>query len=285
MFAGKNFNKDDELLESAGDHIVSIVDLELYHPDYEFWLWDAYTWNAHAVHEDLDDIAWVANNVASSGFGAAANSFMDFVNVEEHFAEFAIAHNLHRSKDPGAGAFTYHHSRTATATRDIAAGEELFSDNKKKAIMEDFWRTMVVENNDVWQSRTLAALPMNQEDYAKVLETGLVTMKQELLTRDVTWLDENGVCADHMYMDESTLPQAGHGAFARRPMTKDSVVLPVPLIHIPDRHLLEMYEYSEEMEEVNRTKATGQQLLLNYCMGHRESTLLLCPYGPIMNGM
>jgi hypothetical protein len=65
-------------------------------------------------------------NVASAGFGAAANSFMDFVNVDEGYPEYSIAGDLHRSKDPGAGAFTYYHSRLAIAEVDITAGQEFF---------------------------------------------------------------------------------------------------------------------------------------------------------------
>lgn len=83
------------------------------------------SWNSGAVGVPatigVEDV-----NVASPGFGAAANSFMDFVNVDEGGVVHSIAGNLHRSKDPGAGAFTYYHSRMSTAEEDIAAGQELF---------------------------------------------------------------------------------------------------------------------------------------------------------------
>jgi hypothetical protein len=64
--------------------------------------------------------------VASPGFGAAANSFMDFVNVDEGLPVHSVAQGLHRSRDPGAGAFTPYHSRKATARNDITLGQELF---------------------------------------------------------------------------------------------------------------------------------------------------------------
>jgi hypothetical protein len=65
-------------------------------------------------------------NVASPGFGAAANSFMDFINVDEGYGTHSVAQDLHRSKDPGAGAFSYWHSRMGTASAEIEAGQELF---------------------------------------------------------------------------------------------------------------------------------------------------------------
>ncbi len=82
------------------------------------------SWNSEALK--IPDIGEDAVNVASPGFGAAANSFMDFVNVDEDYPVHSVAGRLHRSKDPGVGAFTYYHSRISTAERAIMAGQELF---------------------------------------------------------------------------------------------------------------------------------------------------------------
>ena len=40
--------------------------------------------------------------------------------------------------------------------------------------------------------------------------------------------------------------------------------------------------YKVENNTLNPGIIVGQQLLLNYCMGHRQSTLLLCPYGALV---
>jgi SET domain len=57
-------------------------------------------------------------------------------------------------------------------------------------------------------------------------------------------------------------------------------VAPLPLIHVPYRKRLDMYEPNVKAGVVtNKSRKLGQQLILNYCFGHRESTLLLCPYG------
>ena len=57
---------------------------------------------------------------------AAANSFMDFVNVDEGTAVWSVPHELHRRNDPGLGGFSTAHSRMATASGKITAGQELF---------------------------------------------------------------------------------------------------------------------------------------------------------------
>jgi hypothetical protein len=85
---------------------------------------------------------------------------------------------------------------------------------------------------------------------------------------------------------DSTIPQAGKGAFARRNLTKSSVVSHLPMIHIANRYLMDMFDIARNEKGVwtvqNRT-VIRQQLLLNYCYGHNESTMLLCPYSPITN--
>lgn len=122
MFAGKTFEKGQHMMP-AGDHIVPIVDLNI-HQEFAFFLWDEYTWDCK--HLRCNSLGVDEVNAASPGFGAAANSFMDFINVDEGYAIHSVAQDLHRSKDPGAGAFTYHHSRMSTASKNIAPGQELF---------------------------------------------------------------------------------------------------------------------------------------------------------------
>lgn len=101
-----------------------------------------------------------------------------------------------------------------------------------------------------------------------------------VLKRDVPWIIENGICLDNLVPGRSTLPQAGRGAFASRPIHGGSIITPVPLLQIPDRTVLDMYglERDEDglVERINDDILT-QQLLVNYCFGHDESSLLLCP--------
>jgi hypothetical protein len=58
---------------------------------------------------------------ASFGIGALPNCFAPFINLEETFTQVDWG-DLHRSRDPGAGASTPYHARTAYAYDTIAAG-------------------------------------------------------------------------------------------------------------------------------------------------------------------
>lgn len=123
MFAGRNFDEGEELM-ATGDVVIPLVDVEMYHKDLKsFFIWDSYTWNADSLGVSLDGVYEV--NAASPGFGSAANSFRDLHNVEEWGVEHSLG-GLHRSKDPGAGAFTPYHDRKSTAKFPIPAGQELF---------------------------------------------------------------------------------------------------------------------------------------------------------------
>ena len=305
----------------------------------------------------MEDLGTITTNVASPGFGSAANSFMDFVNVNEKFPIYQIPQNLHRRKDPGAGAVTYYHSRYSEAKNDIRAGEELFvpygdewflgrkslfgpipvtgdhdgaerlyrtfrkqfvdqgdrhqktyndqeSRQEERTIQKspggsagdygqieqdeppspnprlvdvayDLWDIFV--SNSSWEdSPTMAALP-SKDRLDDLLESTLIEWKRSQMNRSIEWLEENGVCADNLHFGESSIPQAGNGAFASRPLRKGETILPVPLIHIPNRSTLDMQLGAPG--ESNRPRR--RQLLLNYALGHRHSTMLLSPYGPV----
>ena len=273
-------------------------------------------------HEGYSDI-----NTVSVGFGSAANCFLPLLNVDE-WSPQVLPTQLHRSTDPGAGAFTLYGNRSSTATRDIQAGEELFVsygeswfktrpklgpipleddleraqtlvDEYKKlrdkiihvptAAIEAMW-DMLVRNTSFVESRVVGAFHHKDAHELDVLvreEKTLTELRIEQSTRSLDWLEVHGTCADHIVAGPSILPQAGYGAFSTRFLPKDTVVAHLPLIHIIDRSVLNMYHLDPQsikdgspvpMPELG---VAGQQLLLNYCFGHNESTLLLCPYGPM----
>ena len=132
MFAGRDFKEEETMMET-GDIAIPIVDIEMYQVGKWTFLWDQYTWNADALR--MEDEGVYEINVASPGFGSAANSFRDLHNVEEWMTEHSLA-GLHRSRDPGAGGFTPYHNRISTAKVDIPAGQELFVNCK--------FRTMII---------------------------------------------------------------------------------------------------------------------------------------------
>ena len=63
----------------------------------------------------------------SPGIGAAINCDLPLVNVVDTWTKIDGA-GMHRSKDPGVGAFTPYYDRKSKATRTIRAGEELYID-------------------------------------------------------------------------------------------------------------------------------------------------------------
>jgi hypothetical protein len=96
------------------------------------------------------------------------------------------------------------------------------------------------------------------------------------------WMEEHGQCMDNIKQGVSSIPHAGRGAFAGRRIRKGGLVAPAPLIHLPNRSNLVTYEHKIDEDgkwRRNTAKPLHHQLLLNYCFGHRESSLLLCPYG------
>lgn len=333
----------------------------------------------------MEDLGSVEVSVASPGFGASINSMPDFNNVKDMYPLYSVPHGLHRRSDPGAGAFTYYHSRKAKALSTINPGDEMFvsyddswfverkkvlgpvplegdhaqadslyrklkrivkkeSRNQASAgtkrgfmlrsdvsgvkaaeqnrivppapvidpstqqqqqpkqqvdtaplptphisekIAEELWDNFLL--GSPWDdSPTMAALPSTKEEFEAMDTQPLEEVKKHRLNRSLMWLQENGVCGDTMHTGLSTIRQAGHGAFASWHLQQGTVVLPVPLIHIPDRAVLDFY-YSESPPD-STGKRRGKdgrvippQLLLNYCMGHRDSTLLLSPYGPLFS--
>ena len=468
MYAGRKGYKQGEVItKTMGDHIVTIPDFKEQQSDTglydqgsddqtKYFLWDQYTWNQAALGIHFEDATSYQNEIASPGFGAAANSFMDFVNVEEGGPQQGLLpprdgntapnnknnnnfynyyYNVHRSKDPGAGAFTEFHSRQAWAKQDIAPNAEFFVsygnewftdrvyrlgtipvqgdheeaewlwkifnkeflgnanvffgkqtqpqhdnddndededqdndddddeedqerifleeleiakrnyndedkefqnkvrrsirktnptvpvDDELKKIHREFWTDVVATfAKSVWdESRIMASLPNDKfsDEYETMLTTkgGYKEVKKQKMVRSQEWLEKHGTCADSVRIGRSSLPnqQAGHGAFARTTFLEEEVIMAAPLIHIPDKAVLNtFYRYDNDdddnnndeekkkepnIEEMDDLKTynkkymqhfalpihdykTGDQLLLNYVFGHRDSTMLLSPYGP-----
>jgi hypothetical protein len=161
-------------------------------------------------------------------------------------------------------------------------------------IVTDLWQ-LVFSTVGVWDVRVHSALAgaatVDQIDtLLQAGGTGMLHYNRSI--RNVDWLEEHGTCMDHIRPgNHSTIPQAGRGAFANRFIKEGQTVAPAPLIHVPDRSILTIYDSykSEEYDDVtndyseerNASAPIHHQLMLNYCFGHRHSTLLLCPYGVV----
>eukprot|EP00536_Pseudo-nitzschia_multiseries_P007647 jgi/Psemu1/256427/estExt_Genewise1Plus.C_1820001 len=352
MFAGaRGYQTDETITKRLGDHVIPIVDLKMTHSDTglyfhdnehpdndnRYFLWDQYTWSARAFGINVEYTSEHETALASAGFGAAANSFMDFVNNNNNNNNnndnwYSYSPSLmHRSQTPGAGAFSTLHSRQAWATQTIQPYQELFANygdtwftdrawrlgtipvtgdhsdaselyqsyyheiiktttktnnnnknnnnNMFRQATADFgfWDSVVSPLRSIWtDSRILAALPGDDDPHKDELYESMslyIKRKQDFFKRTPEWLSQHGVCADTVRIGVSTIPHAGHGAFAETSFRPGDVVLSAPLIHIPHEDILDTYFDFTNIK-------TGSQLLLNYVFGHKDSTLLLSPYGP-----
>jgi hypothetical protein len=89
---------------------------------------------------------------------------------------------------------------------------------------------------------------------------------------------------DNIKVGNSTNPDAGRGAFANRFIPEGGLVAPAPLIHIGDYNAMKTFFPKDSEEKAGKVVPDRDgpfmfQLLMNYCFGHEESTLLICPYG------
>jgi SET domain len=323
LFAGKDFNKGDRV--TWGDLIIPLIELNWNNDDEDFfWLWDEYVWG-DSIHSEMKFESGMTSDLAgaSFGIGAAINCIIGLVNVDDVSGRCDNA-GLHRSRDPGAGAFTPYYDRTSVAQRFIHAGDELFLDYGKHYfttreskygllplhdshkiadnIMYGYHRlaTLVLKyfpnkvQQDIWKVitsmgfRATNALPVKLEDLTpNILQKGTAYLHEQRSRQSLEWLSQNGKCADNIRGGPSKIPQAGRGAFATRFIQSGGLVAPAPLIHISEKHRLTMFAPlppdGQSTIHRNDSAPIHQQLLLNYCFGHRDSDILLSPYGLLVN--
>jgi SET domain len=101
----------------------------------------------------------------------------------------------------------------------------------------------------------------------------------------------------NLEMRRSTIPDAGRGAFARSLVAAGQVVATSPVIHFHAGQLQRIEQQWAEADrsgrlaalnhhrsiKYNATKVLGYQLVMNYCLGHPDSDVVLLPYGPVVN--
>jgi len=146
------------------------------------------------------------------------------------------------------------------------------SSNSSGDVKKDLWHMI---RSWPWNSRSLAALPTSLEGVSVAKEIGLKGAELEGSVRRPEWLREQGKCIDNLEIKQSTIPQAGRGAFAKRFIQKGDVIAPAPLIHLPYKDTLQMYNpdsgNTPSSDNNRTTDIIGEQLLLNYCFGHKQA--------------
>jgi SET domain len=114
------------LFREFGDHVEGYQDGVL---------WDRYIWEGHVMEIEtyVETNRDASRSVFVPGVGCTVNSVMDMCNIESTHGSTYYTAGLHRSKDPGAGAFTPYHNGKTIASATLPAGAELF------ATYGDYW--------------------------------------------------------------------------------------------------------------------------------------------------
>lgn len=127
MFAGDNHYKVDDTV-TLGDAVIPLFEYEWNNVGGPFegqsFLWDEYTWNGPVfpgMEQECDDADTVVG--ASPGVGAAANSYLSLVNVEDDWIKLGRGVD---AQSPGVGANTPYHGREFFASEEIPPGGEIF---------------------------------------------------------------------------------------------------------------------------------------------------------------
>jgi len=301
--------------------IMDIDDHNNYKEDYE-WMPRSYVWQP-----DIPGLEGEGNDVDGwiPGPGAMPNCYSSLNNID--VSEYASRYDsgLHRSVDPGAGAFTTTTYEQAYALEDIKAGTELFVSygeswfisrtdtfghiplsndytyvdtavtnilnyrNDSLATLSDvafgdLWELTKQITSDGLRTRN-AFHSTNDKDLLNLQEFGSARSSLPQSIREISWIQKNGLCIDNLSAKLSNIKQAGKGAFSTRAFQEGDFVAPLPLIHIPDKDTVNMYDLNTTDKDGNKIKGDfiGKQLITNYCFGHSSSTLFLCSYGSSVN--
>jgi len=130
MYAGKAYSAEEVLnwpeiaipllFREWGEHRSGFSDGEI---------WDRYIWEGSVASLNPYDDTNRENSraVFVPGIGCTINSILDMNNIESTKGSLYDTAGLHRSRDPGVGAFTPYHASNTTAVVDIPAGAEIFA--------------------------------------------------------------------------------------------------------------------------------------------------------------
>ena len=147
-------------------------------------------------------------------------------------------------------------------------------------VRKELYETAVVPSQSIWNTRTINAMPRSYNEVLLALQVDIHETFQKNATRTQEWLQEYGKCVDHIVPGISTIEGAGRGAFAKRNLPNGTVITGSPMHHIPFKDtFMGMYGFADNDDTNHQEEIVGEQLLLNYCFGHEQTSMLLCPYG------
>jgi hypothetical protein len=317
IFAGVAMGKGDFL--PTEDIAIPLVDLHKHNQVPRGQRLDSilsnYVWNLDAMGMDREA---PHGSAIVPGVHAAANSLPAMINVEAELPMHSPNRGNNRSRHPTAGAMTHFAGIRTFATRDIPQGGELFvhygdswftsrnmtnvplqTDLKTvRQLMIDFGNVTEAHTaglqRDLWaliismpfSSVITSVFPDDVGRVSSIIENGdLGLLFQANARASIEYLEQNGICLDTIQPQQSTIPGAGFGAFATRSFAQGGIIISSPVLHIRNFSSLQMYEktWSESGKWKPSNVVESHQLLVNYCFGHVNTTMMLCPYASGVN--
>ena len=242
-----------------------------------------YSWEAHRFGGQLE-----AKKVASilPGIGSIANAQSHFHNANAlPYRPDVDEANVPRTDKPGAGSFTHYHNLTFFATKPMEPGTEIFVHYNVQDSFSWVANRTIVDFETKHENKkvdTTAAAPSTNTSSSTTTTTTTTTTPG----RSVQWLTQNGICLDNIKPGRSKVKDAGRGALATRFIPQGSIVTSLPLVVIPHRDALLFPKPLKKTTTKKKKKQKSKfdkQLLLNYCFGHNESSVLFYPTSPVVN--
>ena len=222
----------------------------------------SFTWHGNVRFESKRPIRAGEEMFISYGpqwYAHAAKEFGGLIPSAEHW----------KDADVGLRSFMKQiEQSTGKKWKEIPYKQEMYDAMLKQAKMQD--------------ERLRAALPNNVEDVPKAIEIGAARFSTPNSIRSIQWLEENGACLDGIVPGTSIIPQAGQGAFATRSFQQGGIITTTPVLTL-DRDSLKLRKEIKRKDGTVRSRHAGYQLLLNYCYGHPDSSLVFLPTAPGVN--
>jgi hypothetical protein len=181
-----------------------------------------------------------------------------------------------RTVEPGAGALTHYHNLTFVATQYLDAGSEIFVGIPHG--QDEKWSQSRMEWIRQRDEILIMLSAMEDGGGGGGGGGGLGVLPRG--RRDVEWIQEHGMCVDHLRVQKSRRRGVGRGAFAKRYIPKGSIVSVSPLVPIDRKAAVSVKVKNGKGREKESSKP---QLLVNYCLGHVNSSVLFYPTAPVVN--
>ena len=304
IFTTRDIQKGSSIFPEPDGPSIPVID---YNSGPWMVLFQEYLWGRGLA----DHVTFLGDKVMDYqfGFGSMPNHHCILDSLSFRYPQIAYDDSIvDRTKDPGTGAFSESMGRDFFPNKDLKAGDEIFLNygycERKKRRGHD-WTNYIPMPEDYEEAANIAwaflqvpsdlnvripvpegtnkfvaaLLPQSTFHLRDIVGSNKIESPDDLIPliakhiastpRTPDWIRSNGLCLEHLVARKSQLPHAGQGGVSQHSIRKGNVIVPAPMIHIVDKKSLIVYD--------DNGKPSGWQLLLNYCFGHSESTILLCP--------